>query len=183
MSMQRAAERADALSRGIAVAMTGAAALAVGLIVVVLVFSSLQRYVLAAPIPATEEIAAYLFVCVAFASMVGGLVEGRHIRVLPLWRRLPAGAQNWAMLAGHAFSIAVLGVLVRETFGFAWSSYRLGARSYVANLPEWPWMMVIPACLTLLALAVALRAFGDLERALRAAPAPEARAGGPEEAI
>lgn len=181
--LTRISERAEALSRLIAALLTGLAALAVGAIVLVLAFSSLQRYALAQPIPATEEIAAYLFVCVAFLSMVGGLVEGRHIRILPLWRKLPMRAQNWTMLAGHLFSVAVLAVIIRETFAFARSSYEFGARSYVANLLEWPWMMILPAALTLLALAIAIRALADLDRALRGLPAPEAQAADSEEAI
>lgn len=175
MTLTYVANIAEALSRKLASLLTAIAAIAVGAIVVVLVFSSLQRYLLSSPIPATEEIAAYLFVCVAFSSMVGGLVEGRHIRVLAIWRKLPVAAQNWAMLAGHMASIAVLAVLIRQTFDFAWMSFEFGARSYVSDMQEWPWMMIIPGTLFLLAFSIACRALGDLDRALRAVPAPESR--------
>ncbi|MBK7469282.1 MAG: TRAP transporter small permease [Betaproteobacteria bacterium] len=150
-------ERAEALSRWVARAMTALSAIAVAAIVVVLVVSSMQRYVLANPIPATEEIAAYLFVAMAFLAMVGAMVERRHIRVLVVWRHLPARLQAWVMLAGNLGAILVLGALFWETFKFARSSYQFGARSYVADLIEWPWMMLIPGSLALLAVVVAVR--------------------------
>ena len=165
--------RAEAFSQRMAWAMTAVSALAVAGIVLVLVFSSLQRYVLSSPIPATEEIAAYLFVAMSFLAMVGGMVERRHIRILVVWRLLPVRWQSWMMFAGHVGAIAVLGILFWQTYAFAWSSYQFGARSYVADLPEWPWMMLIPVSLALLSLAVALRALGDLDRALDGAPTPE----------
>ena len=52
----------EALGRGLA----AAAALAVAGIVLILVFSSVQRYALDQPIPATEELAGYLFVAFTF---------------------------------------------------------------------------------------------------------------------
>jgi TRAP-type C4-dicarboxylate transport system permease small subunit len=153
--------------------MTAVSAIAVAAIVVVLVISSLQRYVLSDPIPATEEIAAYLFVAMSFLAMVGGMVEGRHIRVLIGWRLLPKRAQAWAMFVGHLGAIVVLGILFWQTFKFARSSYQFGSRSYVADLLEWPWMMLIPGSFALLALAIAVRSLADLDRALEGEPTPE----------
>lgn len=174
-ALTEAARWAERASRWLGWITTVISALAVAAIVLVLVASSAQRYLLQSPIPATEEIAAYLFVILAFLSVVGGFVDRRHIRVLPLWHRLPVGVQGWAILLGHAAAIAVLAVLIEETFAFAWSSRAYGARSYVADLLEWPWMMVIPVALGLFALVLALRIVIDLERILRREPPPEAR--------
>lgn len=159
------------------------AALAVAGIALVLVFSSVQRYALERPLPATEEFAGYLFVAVAFLSLAEGFTEGRHIRVLPVWRRLPRRGQGWAMALGHLGSLVVLAILIRQTFDFAWASYHFGARSYVANLLEWPWMMILPVALFVLALAVLARLIVDLERALRGVPVREAEDAVAEEAI
>ncbi len=167
----------ERLSRWIARLATLLAALAVSGIVLVLVFSSLQRYALEQPIPATEEIAAYLFVTVTFLSLVEGIAQGRHIRILPLWRRLPQRWQGWAMLAGHLGSLVVLAFLIRETFAFAWSSLEFGARSYVSNLLEWPWMMLLPAALALLSISILARMATDLHATLLGQPLPEAGAG------
>ena len=174
---------AETLSRRLAALLSILAALSVAAIVVVLVFSSVQRYALSRPIPATEEIAAYLFVACAFLSMMDGLVKGRHIRLLPLWKRLPQAAQGWAMVVGHVAALFVLAILIRQTFDFAWQSRIYGSRSYVANLLEWPWMMIIPLSLATLALAILARIAGDLGRIARAEPMPEAEVGDEEEAI
>ena len=179
-AIARAAEVAsEHLARFLAVL----AALAVAGIVVILVFSSLQRYLLDQPIPATEELAAYLFVACAFLSMMDGLVNGRHIRLLPVWRNLPSGLQGWTMIAGHLLAIAVLVLLIRETFDFAWQSYQFGARSYVANLLEWPWMMIIPFSLATLAIAIFARMLGDLDRTLNSVPLRETRDGAEAEEL
>lgn len=174
-ALHDAARWAERVSRWIGWITTAVSALAVATIVVVLTFSSLQRYVLETPIPATEEIAAYLFVILAFLSVVGGFVERRHIRVLPLWHRLPVAAQGWTILLGHLAAIVTLAFVIRETFIFAWQSRAYGARSYVADMIEWPWMMVVPVALAMFALTLALRMVIDLDRILRREPPPEAR--------
>ena len=174
-ALHAAARWAERISRGFGWLTTVVSALAVAAIVLVLVFSSLQRYLLENPIPATEEIAAYLFVILAFLAIVGGFVERRHIRALPLWHRLPVAAQGWTILLGHLAAIVTLAFVIRETFLFAWQSRAYGARSYVANMLEWPWMMVIPLALMLFALTLALRMVIDLDRILRREPPPEVR--------
>jgi len=175
-ALGQAARWAERASRWLGWATTAISALAVAAIVVVLTFSSTQRYLLASPIPATEEIAAYLFVVLAFLSLVGGFVERRHIRILPLWHRLPAALQGWTILLGHAAAIVTLAFVIRETFLFAWQSRAYGARSYVADMLEWPWMMLIPVALALFALALVLRMVVDLDRILRREAPPEVRA-------
>ncbi len=175
-TLARIAGWAERQQRRLALLMTAVSAIAVALIVVVLVISSSQRYLLASPIPATEEIAAYLFVVLSFFSVVGGFVEGRHIRVLPLWQRLPLRLQGWCMLFGHLGAVVVLAVIIKQTFDFALSSLAFGTRSYVADVLEWPWMMVIPICLTLLALVLVLRMLVDLKRIALREPPPEVRA-------
>ncbi|MEJ8574185.1 TRAP transporter small permease [Microbaculum marinum] len=181
--LARIAGLADASTRGLGRLLAIASALSVAAIVAILVFSAVQRYALERPIPATEELAGYLFVAVAFLSLTEGFTEGRQIRILPLWRRLPGRLQGWAMAVGHLGSLVVLAVLIRQTFDFAWASYQFGARSYVANLLEWPWMMILPFALFVLALAVAARFVVDLERTLRGVPVREAEDNGAEEGI
>jgi len=173
--LARAADWADRFARRISWCLTAVSAVCVFAIVAVLVVASTQRYLLTSPNAWTEEMAAYLFIALSFFSVVGGFVDGRHIRLLPLWQRLPRGLQNWGMLAGHLAAIGVLALIIRETFAFARSSLAFGTRSYVADLLEWPWMMIIPVCLGLLALVLALRVVADLGRIARGLPAPEAR--------
>ena len=85
------------------------------------------------------------------------------------------------MVLGHLLSIAVIAVLVRETFAFALASYEFGARSYVADLLEWPWMMVIPLALSILALGLVARLLVDLDCLFRGEPVAEVKETGGEE--
>lgn len=171
----RLADWAERVSRALSWVLTAVAAVAVLGIVAVLVVASTQRYLLTHPIAATEELAAYLFIVVSFCSVAGGFVERRHIRVLPLWHRFPPRLQGWSILLGHLAAIVVLVFLFQQTWDFALSSQRYGTRSYVADLLEWPWMMVIPVSLGLLALVLALRVVIDLVRIVRREQPPEAK--------
>ena len=157
-------------------ALGGAAALAVAGIVVVLLVSSLQRYVLARPIPITEELAAFLFVSMAFLAIPEGFTSGRQIRILLVWQRLPRRLQGWATIAGQTASLVVLAFLVQQTWGFAAASHRYGARSYVGNMPEWPWMLLLPGGLSVLMLALFGRILVILGLTLRGEPVVEAHA-------
>ena len=174
--LSRIAQSLERVSKILARLLSLVAAVAVAAIVVILVWSSFQRYVLVHPIPAAEELASFLFVAVAFLAIMEGMVAGRQIRVLPLWLRLPPRYQAWAMVAGHVLSIGVLSILIKQTADFALSSYDYGARSYVANLLEWPWMMIIPLALAALAFALFARLLADIDRAMRGEPLPEAKA-------
>ena len=99
--LSRIAQSLERVSKFLARMLSLVAAVAVAAIVVILVWSSFQRYVLVHPIPAAEELASFLFVAVAFLAIMEGMVAGRQIRVLPLWLRLPPRYQAWAMVAGH----------------------------------------------------------------------------------
>ena len=179
----RFAQACEAAATRLGQALSAIAALAVGAIVVVLAFSSIQRYVLARPFPATEEIAAYLFVAMSFLSMLDGLMKGRHIRLLPVWKKLPPGLQGWAMVVGNIATLSVIFILLRETFAFAARSYRYGSRSYVADLLEWPWMMIIPFALATLGLGAIARTPGDIDRIRRGEPLPESPDSADQEAL
>ncbi|MGB6116906.1 MAG: TRAP transporter small permease [Mesorhizobium sp.] len=174
--LSRIADTLEHASLRIARALSIIAAVAVAAIVLLLIWSSLQRYVIAHPTPIAEELASLLFVAVAFLAIMEGMVAARQIRVLPIWLRMPARLQPWLMVIGHVMSIIVLLIIVKQTTDFALSSYEYGSRSYVANLIEWPWMMVIPVALAALILALAARFLKDLDRAIRGEAVPEAKA-------
>lgn len=168
--LARVAAAAEAGVAGLSWAMTALAAIAVALIVAILLFSAVQRYILASPFPQTEELAAFLFVVVAFFSIPLGFLKGRQIRIVVLWRKLPQGAQGWAMLLGHLLTIFVLVMVIRETGAFSHLSYEFASRSWNADFLEWPWQAVIPGSLAVLVLAVAARFLVDLARILAGRP-------------
>lgn len=157
------------------------AAVAVAGIVILLVGSSVRRYFLGSPIPVTEELAALLFAALSFLSIPEGFMHDRQIRVGIVWRKLPLAVQGWAMLVGHFFTLLILGWLARWTFDFALTSLTLGSRTYVSEILLWPWMMLIPVALGILALAVVVRIVVDLRAILSGERVREAAALDPAE--
>lgn len=135
-------------------------------ILVLLVGSSLKRYLLGTPIPVTEELAALLFVAVSFCSMPYGYFARRQIRVLVVWRRLPPRLAAWGAVAGDVASIAVLGIVIQSMYGFTAFSFDVRAVSEVADIVLWPWMGLMMAMLGLLALAIAVRSVINIRDAV-----------------
>jgi TRAP-type C4-dicarboxylate transport system permease small subunit len=159
-----------------------AAAAAVAGIVVLLAGSSIQRYLIGNPIPITEELVALLFAALSFLSIAEGFVRNQQIRLEIVWRRLPPVAQGWAIIIGQFFSLAVIILLGRWTFDFAFTSLELGSRSYVSEILLWPWMMLVPVSLGVLALAVFVRALVNMHALVADKPVREvARAATPDE--
>lgn len=133
-------------------------ALATAGILVLLVGSSLLRYVSGAPMPYTEELAALLFVVTSLAAVPFAVVSNQHIRLLVVWRKLPQPAASWFAFLGDLLGVIVLWIMIRQMIAFAEYSRQAGSRSEVGEILLWPWMYFMPAALGLLALAMLLRA-------------------------
>ena len=151
-----------------------AASLAVAGMVILLVGSSFRRYVFGKPIPVTEELGALLFVTLAFLSVTEGFMADRQVRVQVVWRLLPPRIKGWAMVVGHGLSVIGLVIIVRATWDFAYFSYQVGAETYITEILVWPWMMLIPASLTILILATIVRMAVDVHAILIGQPVKEA---------
>jgi len=163
-------DRIDAAVERVALWCVYGGCVAVVGILVLLTGSSIKRYLLGTPIPVTEELAALFFVAVSFCSMPYGFCARRQIRVLIAWRRLPERTAAWAAVAGDVAAIAVLAVLIQSLLAFTRFSIEVGAASEVADLPLWPWMLLMTAMLALLAVAVATRTAVDIRDALAGRP-------------
>ena len=164
------ADRVETLLGAIGVAKSVAASLAVAAIVLLLVGSTTQRYFIGSPFPFTDELGALLFVVIAFMSATEGFLSDRQIRIELVWRALPERLQGWAMIAGHVISLAVLWVILWETWRFASLSFELGSRSLIMEFILWPWMAVIPFSIAVLMLAIAARILVDLHAVLTGQP-------------
>ena len=153
--------------------MSHLAALSTLSIIALLAGSSFSRYLFDMPIPITEELTALLFVALSCLSLAEGFVTGGQIRIVALWRLLPRWLQRPMSIVGHLISLIVLAVIVRETFQFAAMSYRLGSRSYISEIPLWPWMMLIPLGLGACWIFVATRLAVDIRALYRGDSRPE----------
>ena len=73
----------------------------------------------------------------------------------------------------HGLSIIILAVCVGETFKFAYFSFEVSSKTYIADILLWPWMMLIPFSLGMLALATLVRMLVDLRAGLLGEPVKE----------
>lgn len=148
------------------------AAVGILAIVVLLVLSSLQRYVMGAPIPITEELAGLLFLASAFLSLVYGFTENRHVRLELLWRMLASPWRELAELLGLLLAVIALVALIIVTFDLGVDSFRGGHLSEMTEILLWPWRMLMSFGLGLLLLAVIVRiAMQSLDLVSDTAPA------------
>jgi TRAP-type transport system small permease protein len=133
------------------------AALGILAIVVLLVLSSMQRYVMGAPIPITEELAGLLFLASAFLSLAYGFTENRHVRLELLWRMLRSPWREVAELVGLLLAVVALVALIIVTIQLGTDSFRGGNLSEMTEILLWPWRMLMSFGLGLLLLAIIVR--------------------------
>ena len=133
------------------------AALGILAIVILLVLSSLQRYVAGAPIPITEELAGLLFLASAFLSLAYGFTENRHVRLELLWKLLRSPWREVAELTGLVFAVVALVALMVVTYELGVDSFDGGHLSEMTEIVLWPWRLVMTFGLGLLLLAIVVR--------------------------
>lgn len=168
------ASRAERVMAIVCWIQASAASLAVAGMVLLLVGSSLRRYVFGKPIPVTEELGALLFVTLAFLSVTEGFMADRQVRIQVVWRLLPPRIKGWAMVVGHGLSVIGLVIIIRATWGFAYFSYQVGAETYITEILVWPFMMLIPVSLAILVVATLVRMAVDVHAILTGQPVKEA---------
>jgi len=133
------------------------AAVGILAIVVLLVLSSLQRYVIGAPIPITEELAGLLFLGSAFLSLAYGFTQNRHVRLELFWRLLRSPWREIAELLGLVLAVVALVALIIVTYQLGAESFQGGHLSEMTEILLWPWRMVMSFGLGLLLLAIVVR--------------------------
>ena len=155
------------------------AGLAVLAIVVLISFDVLMRYFFERPQLFVDELASFLEVLVIFGGLAQTFRLGGHVRVDLLTGRLPPAAQAWLRAACLLAGLAFLGVVMWTTAQSALVAYRYGRVSTVMLYPVWVPMLLIPAGLALMAVAMLVtlvRQARALGRAAREVP-PEETAG------
>ena len=133
------------------------AAVGIFAIVVLLVASSLLRYVAGSPIAVTEELAALLFLGSAFLSLAFGFTEQRHVRLELFWKQLPSPWREIAEILGLLMAVVALGFLITVTWSLAVYSFEGASRSERTEILRWPWRVLSPCSLALFLAAVVVR--------------------------
>jgi TRAP-type C4-dicarboxylate transport system permease small subunit len=130
------------------------AGLAVLAIVVLISFDVLMRYFFNQPQLFVDEVASFLEILVIFGGLAYTFRTGGHVRVDLLTGRLPAPARAWLRLVSLLVGLTFLGVVIWPTVQSAITAYRYGRVSTVMLYPLWVPMLLIPAGLALLGVAM-----------------------------
>ena len=132
-------------------------AIGIFFIVLLLVGSSLKRYLFQQPIHVTEELGGLLFLATTFLGLTYGFVKNRHVRLEVFWRKIPSPWNNISEAIGYVLCIGGLTILIRETWALTVFSYDIQGKSVMTELILWPWRLIIPVILTFLGLAIFVR--------------------------
>lgn len=131
----------------------------------------LLRYFWNRPLLFVDELASFLQVFIIFGSLAYTFLVGSHVRVDLLTSVLRPAGRAWLRVATLALGAALLLVVIWVTTQSAYTAYRYGRVSTVMLYPLWIPMLLIPAGLLLMALAM----LAALARQVRAALGPRER--------
>ena len=104
-------------------------------------------------VPSSDEITTFLMVGMAFFGIVHAYVEGVHVRVDTLHKRLPPAVQRGVDLAAHAGAGVLCAVVAWQSGRLAWTAFRFhDVSDGLVPIPMWIPMATLPLGFTLLAL-------------------------------
>jgi C4-dicarboxylate transporter DctQ subunit len=151
----------------VAALLAGFATLAV---VLLISYDVTMRYFFDQPQIFVDEVASFLEVLIVFGGAAYTFGAGGHVRVDLVTSRLAPAVRAWLRVFTLALGVAFLSVVIWVTTRSAFTAWRYGRVSAVMLYPLWWPMLLIPAGLTLMALAMLVR----LGRQARAAAGPRA---------
>jgi len=117
-------------------------------------FDVLMRYFLDRPQLFMDELASFLQVFVVFAGLAYTFRAGGHVRVDLVTSSLPRPVRAWLRAVTLALGLAFLAAVIWVTAQSGLSAYGYGRVSAVMLYPLWIPMLLIPAGLLLMAVAM-----------------------------
>ena len=162
---------------GLAALLAGFATLA---IVLLISYDVAMRYFFDRPQIFVDEVASFLEVLVVFGGAAYTYRAGGHVRVDLITGRLRPSVRAWLRVVTLVLGIAFLAVVVWVTTQSGITAWRYGRVSAVMLYPLWVPMLLIPAGLVLMTLAMLVTLARQVRTALgppsaRDEVAPEAR--------
>lgn len=136
---------------GVAALLAGFATLA---IVLLISLDVTMRYFFDRPQLFVDEVASFLEVLVVFGGAAYTFRAGGHVRVDLVTGMVPPAARAWLRVITLALGLGFLALVIWVTTQSALTAYRYGRVSAVMLYPLWAPMLIIPAGLALMALAM-----------------------------
>jgi C4-dicarboxylate transporter DctQ subunit len=147
--------------------LSGFATLALALMIS---FDVLMRYFFNRPQLVVDEVGPYLLLVVIFGAAAQTFRRGGHVRVDLVTAYLPGSVRAWLRVVNLVIGVIFLAVVIWVTVQSAVTAFRYGRVSAVLLYPLWLPMLLIPAGLLLMALAM----IEALRHQLRVALGPRA---------
>ncbi len=136
---------------GVAALLAGFATLA---IVLLISYDVAMRYFLERPQLFVDEVASFLEVLVVFGGAAYTFRVGGHVRVDLVTGRIAPGTRAWLRVVTLALGIVFLAVVIWVTTQSGITAFGYGRVSAVMLYPLWLPMLLVPAGLALMALAM-----------------------------
>ncbi len=139
--------------------MAYAGALALLVMTVLVVISSVMRYFVSRPFGFTEELVALLYMSMVFLGIPLVTMNGAHVAVSVMPQRLKV-AWRGALRAGAGLVMIVFCAwFTFEAYGWMDHSRRLHSKTEQADFVLWPWMAVIPLTMAFVTLIAVFHLF------------------------
>ncbi|GAA0402052.1 hypothetical protein GCM10009133_08530 [Cocleimonas flava] len=111
--------------------------------------STLLRYVLGQPISFSDELAGLLFLTMAFTTFPHILNESGHISLDLLIKRMPSFLQKICAYFGMLVFITFAVVFTYQAWKYMGFSKQINSRTDVSGILLWPWMALMPLSMIL----------------------------------
>lgn len=95
------------------------------MMMVLVLFEVIMRYIVHQPPILADEISAYMLVALSFIGMGYTWKERGHVRITALVSRLPTRVSNWVRLISLVFALTLAAVLTHASYVYLAYSFRL----------------------------------------------------------
>lgn len=120
------------------------------IMVCLVMWGVLTRYVMRRPWGGADEISAFLLVIISFMGLAYAWKERGHIRISFFVKLVPRRVAKWVRLVTLAGSLAFVPILCWAFYGLIARSIRIGSKSFDLFIPlQWPQMFVLIGTLLL----------------------------------
>jgi TRAP-type C4-dicarboxylate transport system permease small subunit len=113
-----------------------------------------MRYMVGMPFYWSNEVSTFLMVAMAYTGLAIVFVKGGHVRVTLIFDRLPQRIRNvlWIIIASLA--MFYIGILTYAVARLARVSFEVGRVTPTAELPYYPWQVLVVLGLIVFALVL-----------------------------
>lgn len=145
-----AMEKAERVTNFVATAFRLVAEAFVCVLVALVVYGTISRYLFSQPVFFMEEAGGLLFMGIAFLAFPDVFIAGGHIKLNLVTNRLPKAVRNWVEVVQGVVALTFFVVFAKVGWDFVYVSYQLDCHTPDMNLYEVPWQAILPATMVVM---------------------------------